>query len=562
MARAPIAGFLQELFRDYARSERSGKSVQQVREERLEATITRRDLIKAGAAAAGVVALGGPLALKDSLRASAGVTPRIAIIGAGIAGLNAALTLQDGNAPKVGAFASTIYEAADFVGGRMHSRQAPWVNGQISEHCGELIDTNHTAIMNLANRFGLPLTDLYASQPPGAPLKTYFFNGSYYPQSQAVSDFGPVYSALQADLKAIGASDHGVVTFNNFNAAAKALDNMSNVQWIDSRVPGGHSSALGQLIDVGYLTEFGRDSGDQSALNIVTFLGFQPKPVQFDIFGTSDERFHITGGNQLLPIAMANLLTTRSPQCTINLSTRLQRIARNPDGTFSLTFTQGTTGSSTFTTVADRVIMTVPFSVLRGLDFSAAGFDTQKTLAIDNLGYGTNTKLHLQFNSRLWNQPGPWGANGSTGYTFADTGFQNCWDVSRGQALPQGILVDYTGGSVGTSFTSDTAPALAGYAGTFLKQVEHVFPGISATYNGIATLDTPWRNPNLLGSYSCLRVGQYTTIFGSEKLRQGNCHFAGEHCSINFQGFMEGGAEEGGRAAQEIQGDYAAGIFP
>jgi monoamine oxidase len=30
---------------------------------------------------------------------------------------------------------------------------------------------------------------------------------------------------------------------------------------------------------------------------------------------------------------------------------------------------------------------------------------------------------------------------------------------------------------------------------------------------------------------------------------------SGEHCSINFQGFMEGGASEGVRAAGEILGD-------
>jgi monoamine oxidase len=35
----------------------------------------------------------------------------------------------------------------------------------------------------------------------------------------------------------------------------------------------------------------------------------------------------------------------------------------------------------------------------------------------------------------------------------------------------------------------------------------------------------------------------------------GNIHFAGEHCSINFQGFMEGGVEEGVRAANEILTD-------
>jgi monoamine oxidase len=32
-------------------------------------------------------------------------------------------------------------------------------------------------------------------------------------------------------------------------------------------------------------------------------------------------------------------------------------------------------------------------------------------------------------------------------------------------------------------------------------------------------------------------------------------HFAGEHCSVDFQGYMEGGAEEGQRAADEVIAD-------
>jgi len=62
-------------------------------------------------------------------------------------------------------------------------------------------------------------------------------------------------------------------------------------------------------------------------------------------------------------------------------------------------------------------------------------------------------------------------------------------------------------------------------------------------------------------------VGQYTLFSGYEKARQpdpitGKCHVAGEHCSQNFQGYMEGGAEQGARAANEILTDYKAGIFP
>jgi monoamine oxidase len=140
--------------------------------------------------------------------------------------------------------------------------------------------------------------------------------------------------------------------------------------------------------------------------------------------------------------------------------------------------------------------------------------------------------------------------------------------VTRGQGGPTGILVDYTGGGVPlASFKGQpTTTDALNYAQTFLSQLELVFPRIRDHYNGRATLDTPLTNPFLLGSYSYWKVGQYTKFSGYEKARQpfpdGRCHFAGEHCSINFQGFMEGGAEEGARAAGEILSDYKAGIFP
>ena len=68
-------------------------------------------------------------------------------------------------------------------------------------------------------------------------------------------------------------------------------------------------------------------------------------------------------------------------------------------------------------------------------------------------------------------------------------------------------------------------------------------------------LSTPWSDPNLLSSYSCWKVGQYTAFSGYEGMRQGKIHFGGEHCSQDFQGYMEGGASEGVRAAGEILDD-------
>jgi len=243
---------------------------------------------------------------------------------------------------------------------------------------------------------------------------------------------------------------------------------------------------------------------------------------------------------------------------------------RNGDGTFTLTLQNPI---KIFTSVVDRVVMAIPFSVLRNIltgaaAYSAAGFDSLKQTAITQLGYGQNAKLQLQFNSRLWNQPGPWGIG--NGATYSDTGYQNTWDVTRAQNGAAGILVDYTGGGVPlASFAGDpTDPrVVAGFARTFLRQIEPVFPGITKQWNGRATLDVPLSNPFLLGSYSYWKVGQYTQFSGYEKARRpdpvtGKCHFAGEHCSQDFQGFMEGGASEGARAANEILQDYKKGIFP
>src|SRR5262249_19613636 len=129
-------------------------------------------------------------------------------------------------------------------------------------------------------------------------------------------------------------------------------------------------------------------------------------------------------------------------------------------------------------------------SVLRRLDYRRAGFNQVKRTAIEQLGYGSNAKLHLQFDERLWTCRGAWGV--STGAAYADTGFQSAWESSRGQDGDTGILVNYLG-SAGARLAADPRDpqAVQGQAKRFLAEIEPVFPGISAQWNGRATLDTP-----------------------------------------------------------------------
>ena len=132
----------------------------------------------------------------------------------------------------------------------------------------------------------------------------------------------------------------------------------------------------------------------------------------------------------------------------------------------------------------------------------------------------------------------------------------------EGQPGRSGIMVDYTGGDTtgaipgAIPFTDRTTNGALGSLGTqFLAQIGPVFPGLDATWNGKATLSLPDRDQNFRCSYSYWRIGQYQRYGGYGSVRQGDVHFAGEHTSQNFQGFMEGGAETGVAAAEEVIAD-------
>jgi monoamine oxidase len=553
MARTPLLRSLARLAADHAEAAERQVPVHAVREarerarERRAGDLSRREFLAGAAAAAAAGALATTAGLPSGARAA--TTPRIAIVGGGISGLAAALTLADAG---VG---STVYEASDRLGGRMHSDSSAvaggsqyWQDGQVSEWCGELIDSNHKTILQLAQRYKLATTDLLGAEPNSSE-DTYYFDGAFYPKSQADIDFQPVHNALQGDV-----SKASYPTLYNLSTpTGQALDAMSVYDWIESRVPGGHRSRFGQLLDVAYNIEYGAESTDQASLNLVYLLGYKARPGNFSIFGASDERYHITGGNQRLPETIAADIAGRG--VTIDTGARLSAIARRSDGSYALSL------DSRPTVIADRVVLTLPFAVLRTLDYKRAGFDALKKTAIDKLGRGRNDKLQLQFTSRLWNRTGAW-PGVSNGSSYSDRGYQNTWDVSRGQPGRSGILVDYSGGNVAGSFAPTTPysnaatnPQVTTYAQAFLAQLAPVFPGLGGLWNGKASLSHPASDPNLLLSYSYWRVGQYTSFAGYEKARQGNVHFGGEHCSQDFQGFMEGGASEGVRAAGEILAD-------
>jgi len=508
MARTPLLARIEEALEGVAAEQGRGT--------------TRHEIVKrATVAGIGLTALGrfAPLA-------RGATAPTVAIIGGGLAGLTSALRL------KQAGINATVYEASTRVGGRCLTGRGVFGDGQIFERGGELIDSGHLAVKHLAQELGLELDNLIQAETAGTEMLGYF-DGQPYSFAEMTDDLKVIWQQLHKDT-----SDASYpTTYKISTPRGRELDQISVAGWIEMYVPGGMASRLGQMLDVAYNIEYGAETSDQSCLNMLYLLGYVG-PGQFRTFGKSNEKFHVRGGNDLLVSGMAAQLGRQ-----IQTDNELTSIARSSAGTYTLAFS---VGSGTKNVVADHVVLALPFSLLRSVDWSKAEFGSYKATAIRELGMGMNSKLHLQFKKRFWND---FGANGET---YSDRGYQSSWEVSRAQAGPSGILVDYTGGRIGASFGSGT---VSSKAKTFLGQLEPVLPGATEQWNGKAALDYWPGNKWTKGSYSYWKVGQYTSFSGAEGERSGNCHFAGEHTSQDSQGYLNGAVETGERAAAEILSD-------
>src|SRR3954467_570540 len=295
--------------------------------EVVEGRTTRRELVKRTAVAG--AALAGAGTMGRFAKAAYGATqPQIAILGAGLAGLTCAYRL------KQAGLNAQLYEASDRVGGRCYSIRD--FSPLIAEHGGELIDQGHTGVRQLAQDLGLNLDNLLQGQPNGTE-DFFWVNGGKYPYSQLVVDLNGIYQKLHKDVSAASYP----TLWNLYTQRGWELDHMSIIQWLDETVPNdGSKSNLGRVLDIAYNIEYGAESSVQSSLNLLYLLGYRGQG-QFRVFGDSNEKYHVRGGNDQIPQRLAAALSNQ-----ISLGTALTSIKQNSGGSYTLTLSTGT-GSET-----------------------------------------------------------------------------------------------------------------------------------------------------------------------------------------------------------------------
>jgi monoamine oxidase len=525
MARTALADLLRRAARLTEQARVSGQPLDEAlaRERERRVDRARRHFLRqgAGVSAGLLLAACAPMPRRSGDRAD-----EVAVVGAGIAGLSCAHRLRQAG------IGVRLYEAQERVGGRIWSLRGHFADGQVCELGGELVDSGHARMRALAAEFGLEFDDL-AEDPTAAWGDVWFCGGRRYGEAEILREFAPLAAAIRRDAERLPEAE---ITYAA-PGGAEALDRMSMTQWLDRN---GASGWLRTLIEVAFTTEMGLDCEQQSALNFLTFI--DPGTERFRVFGDSDERFHLRGGNDRLVQALGAKLDD-----AIVAGAALEALRRSADGAYTLSFKRG---AGAFEVRARRVVLALPFTTLRrvrlDLELPAA-----KRRAIDELGYGSNAKLMIGFDERVWRT-----RHSSGGSSYSDLPLQTTWETSRRQPGAAGLLTNFTGGRHGVEIGRGTPKQQADLAA---GQLEAIFPGIAAARGGAREARFHWPSfPWTLGSYACFLPGQWTGLRGAIGERVGELHFAGEHCAFDNQGFMEGGVESGEAAAQAILGGTAA----
>ena len=482
----------------------------------------RRTVLKGLAAGATVAAL--------PRWADAQSNAQVAIVGAGLAGLSCADRL------RTRGVAATVFEAADRVGGRCFSLSGVFP-GQVVERGGELIDNLHKTMIGYAKRFGLTLED-YEKQPGEV---FYRFDGQPWPEDAVVDEFREFVAAMRRDLRTLSSAP----TADASTPGDLALDVMTLGEYLVTRRAG---PVVAKAIESTYEAEFGLEIEQQSALNLLLFIHADRRS-RFTPFGIfSDERYHVVEGNDRIAEGLAADLARPVQHGYV-----LRRIGRTAGGRIALTFD---TGGPQRTLFYDYAVLSLPFSVLRDLELEdSLDLPAWKRLAIDELGYGTNAKMMVGFDSPYWR------GLGSSGASYSDLpNHQATWETAPTRAGAGGaVLTDYSSGHRGAGLDSGDVQQ---EAARFLGDLEYVFPGAAAhattTAGGYRVHLEHWpSNPLSKGSYTCYKPGQFTTIAGNEGKRIANLLFAGEHTNsfYDWQGFMEGACLSGLDAAATILND-------
>lgn len=435
---------------------------------------------------------------------------RVLVVGAGFAGLACAHEL------RAAGYDVTVLEARNRVGGRVLSFR-DFVPGRNAEGGAELIGRNHPTWVAYADRFGLDFLDVSEDAGLEFPIR---LRGQRLEPSEVEAvyeEMDQAYAAMTSDAAGVNPDEPWT------SAGAAAWDAMSTAEWL-ARVP---ISGLGKYA---VATETAHNNG--AALERQSYLGnlAQVAGGGLEAYWTESEVYRCSGGNQQLAFHLAAAIG----EGRIRLNEPVERILVRSGGVSVIT-AQGSYE-------ADEAVLAVPPSVWGRIAFDPELPDGLRPQM------GINTKYLSEVRSRFWLR------EGLSQYSLSDEESGLTWEATDAQPGPGNVvLTSFTGGEVSNRLRSLNSAERDDLMGAAL---EAVLPGYREERGRTRFMDWP-SDPWTRASYSFPAPGEVTRFGPLLQDGLGRLHFAGEHTSYAFVGYMEGALHSGTVLARRIARENA-----
>jgi monoamine oxidase len=443
------------------------------------------------------------------------LSTEVAIVGAGFAGLAAALDLKERGIETL------VVEARDRVGGRVLNHDIG--DGKVVEVGGQWVGPTQRALLEVAGRMGV---DTFPMHVAGDNLLEY--RGRVTRFRGTIPRINPaVLAQVEWVRRRLNRMAREVPLEAPWGAArAAAWDRITFGEWMRRNAP---SAGARMLIKLAIRSVFGTEPEDVSLLHVLFYInsagGFDQ--LVDSAGGAQDSRF--VGGSQLVAIRMAERLGER-----VLLSSPVRRVE---DGGSAVRI--HCDGSSV---EADRVIVAVSPVLASRIDFQPP-LPARRDQMSQRMPQGAIVKCMAIYDEPFWR------VQGLSGSGVSDGGSINAiFDNTPPDGSP-GVLLGFLDGRAARIWGAASPQERRAEV---LRVFGRLFGARARTPIGYVEkswADEPWSR----GCYSGAFGPSGWTDFG-RALREpmGRIHWAGTETATVWNGYIDGAITSGWRAAREV----------